>query len=155
MAGVGMGDDSSNTLRQLLLALLLIGLAGVVVELVLLRHYEDGWMIAPFAVSALAAVATLVRLVRRTPASVRWLRAAMLLLLAAGTAGVWLHHAGGLEFQTDMDPTLSRSQLFWKVVHMQAPPALAPGVLLQLGLLGLIATYKDPLVSAASTVSAP
>jgi hypothetical protein len=79
----------------------------------------------------------------------------MLLLLAAATAGVWLHHAGGLEFQTDMDPTLSRSQLFWKVVHMQAPPALAPGVLLQLGLLGLIATYRDPLVSAASTLSAP
>ena len=32
-----------------------------------------------------------------------------------------------------MDPTLSRWQLFWKVLHMQAPPALAPGVLVQLG----------------------
>jgi len=77
----------------------------------------------------------------------------MLLLMAAGTAGVWLHYAGGLEFQSDMDPTLSRSRLFWKVLHMQAPPALAPGVLVQLGLLGLIATYKDPLVSAPSTLA--
>jgi hypothetical protein len=142
-----MRDDSSNILRQLLLALLLFALAGIAVELLLLRHYEDAWMLAPFVVSAIAAAATLVRLVRPGAASVRWLRASMLLLLAAGAAGVWLHYAGGLEFQTDMDPTLSRSQLFWKVLHMQAPPALAPGVLVQLGLLGLIATYKDPLAS--------
>ena len=148
-----MRDDSLNVLRRLLLALLLFGLAGIAVELALLRHYEDAWMLVPFVVSALAAVATLVRFIRPMAASVQWLRAAMLLLLAAGTAGVWLHYAGGLEFQADMDPTLSRSQLFWKVVHMQAPPALAPGALVQLGLLGLIATYKDPLVSGKSTLS--
>ena len=147
-----MRDNSSNVLRQLLLALLLFGLAGTAAELVLLRHYEDGWMLSPFVVSALAAVATLVRLVRPMAASVRWLRAAMLLLLTAGIAGVWLHYAGGLEFQTEIDPTLPWSQLFWKVLHMQAPPALAPGVLVQLGLLGLIATYKDPLVSGPSTL---
>ena len=148
-----MHDDSLNVLRQLLLALLLFGLAGIAVELLLLRHYEDAWMLVPFVVSAHAAVATLVRFMRPMAASVQWLRAAMLLLLAAGTAGVWLHYAGGLEFQADVDPTLSRSQLFWKVVHMQAPPALAPGALVQLGLLGLIATYKDPLVPGKSTLS--
>ena len=148
-----MRDDSSNLLRRLLLALLLFALAGIAVELSLLRHYEDVWMLVPFVVSALAAVATLVRLLRPMAASVHWLRAAMVLLLAAGTLGVWLHYAGGLEFQSDMDPTLSRSQLFWKVLHMQAPPALAPGVLVQLGLLGLIATYKDPLVSTPLPLS--
>ena len=133
---------------------MLFGLAGIAIELVLLRHYEDGWMFAPFVASALAAGATCVRLVRPMASSVRWLRAAMLLLLVAGATGVWLHYAGGLEFQTDMDPTLSRSQLFWKVLHMQAPPALAPGALVQLGLLGLIATVnKDPLVSVPSTLS--
>ena len=148
-----MRDDSSHALRRLLLALLLFALAGIAVELALLRHYEDVWMLVPFVVSALAAVATLARLLRPTAASVHGLRAAMVLLLAAGTLGLWLHHAGGLEFQSDMDPTLSRWQLFWKVLHMQAPPALAPGVLVQLGVLGLIATYKDPLVSAPLPLS--
>ena len=145
-----MRDDASTALRRLLLALLLLGLVGTTIELVLLRHYESVWMVAPFGVSAFAAAATLMRLVRPGPASVRWLRAAMVVLLATGAAGVWRHYVGGAEFQTDMDPTLSRSQLLWKVLHMQAPPALAPGVLVQFGLLGLIATYKDPLVSKDS-----
>ena len=69
----------------------------------------------------------------------------MLPLVVFGGLGMVLHYRGGLEFQADMDPTLSRWQLFWKVVHMQAPPALAPGLLVQLGLLGLISTYRDPL----------
>ena len=69
----------------------------------------------------------------------------MLPLVIGGGLGVVLHYNGGLEFQADMDPTLSRWHLFWKVVRMQAPPALAPGILVQLGLLGLIATYRDPL----------
>jgi hypothetical protein len=34
--------------------------------------------------------------------------------------------------------------LFVKVVTAKAPPALAPGVMVQLGLLGLVYTYKHP-----------
>ena len=45
-----------------------------------------------------------------------------------------------------MDPTLSATQLFWKVMHMKAPPTLAPGVLAQMGLLGLVSTYRHPAV---------
>jgi len=89
-------------------------------------------------------------LVRPLPASVRWLWVAIVLLVTAGAPGVGLHYAGGLEFQTEMDPTMSRSQRFWKVLHMQAPPALAPGILMQLRLLALISTHRDPLVSATS-----
>lgn len=71
----------------------------------------------------------------------------MLPLLAAGVVGAYLHYLGGVAFQTDMDPTLSRWQMFWKVLRMQAPPTLAPGVLIQLGLLGLASTYSDRLTT--------
>ena len=137
------------TLRRLLLWLLLFGLAGVATDLTLLGHYEDARMVLPFLAIAIAAAGTIARLVRPSAASIRWLRASMVPMMAAGAAGAYLHYAGGLEFQQDLDPTLSRWQLFWKVLHMQAPPMLAPGMLVQFALLGLASTYRDPLNEAA------
>lgn len=140
--------------RRLTQILLAFGLVGLSVELVLLEHYEDGWMLIPLAVIA-AALASL--LVVMTAASIRHLRVfrgVMLVMLASGALGVFLHYRVGVEFQVDMDPTLSASQLFWKVLHMKAPPALAPGAMAQLGLLGLISTYRHPVFRRdASTVS--
>jgi hypothetical protein len=137
------------TLRRLLLWLLLLGLAGVASDLTLLRHYEDARMVLPFLAIAIAAAGAIARLVRPSAASIRWLRASMVPMIAAGAAGAYLHYAGGLEFQKDLDPTLSRWQLFWKVLRMQAPPMLAPGMLVQFALLGLASTYRDPLNEAA------
>ena len=147
-----MPEDATAPLRRLLLVLLLIGLTGSAIELVLLKHYENGWMLLPFAAITLGLIAALSRLARPGRRTVTWLRVAMLPLIIGGGLGMVLHDNGGREFQADMDPTLSRWQLFWKVVHMQAPPALAPGLLVQLGLLGLVATYRDPL-SAGSPVA--
>jgi len=147
-----MSEDASAPLRRLLLVLLLVGLLGSATELVLLKHYEKGWMLLPFAAIGLAVLATAWRLARPGPRSVTWLRVAMIPLVVGGALGVLLHYNGGLEFQVDMDPTLSRWQLFWKVVRMQAPPALAPGILVQLGLLGLVSSYRDPLTRRSTTV---
>jgi hypothetical protein len=141
-----MHDPSVTALRQWLLALLLVGLTGTAAELVLLRHYEDVWMLLPFAAIVVAATGVIARLLRPSARAVRWLRLSMVPLLLAGVAGAWLHYRGGLAFQADMDPTLSRWALFWKVLHMQAPPMLAPGMLGQFALLGLISTYRDPLL---------
>jgi hypothetical protein len=147
-----MNEADSSMLRRLLVVLLLFGLFGTTAELLLLKHYESAWMFAPFAVSAIAAAGAIGRLARPSAGSVRWLRLSMLPLLAAGVVGAYLHYLGGLAFQTDMDPTLPRWQMFWKVVRMQAPPTLAPGVLIQLGLLGLASTYRDPLITTVPSV---
>jgi hypothetical protein len=150
--GMSVSDDSVSVLRRLLLLLLLFGLFGTLTELVLLRHYESPWMIAPFAVIAAAAIAAIARLARPSPASVRSLRVAMVSLLIAGVAGAYLHYLGGRAFQSDMDPTLPAWQMFWKVLHMQAPPTLAPGMLVQLGFLGLASTYRDPSATRTTSV---
>jgi len=141
-------QEPSVTLRRILLWLLLLGLAGVTTELTLLGHFEDTRMAVPFGAVALAAAGAVARLARPSALSVRWLRASMLPMIVAGATGAYLHYLGGLAFQVDMDPTLSRWQLFWKVIHMQAPPMLAPGILVQFGLLGLASTYRDPLTAA-------
>src|SRR6476619_2480227 len=121
-----MREDASAPLRRLLLVLLLIGLLGSATELVLLKHYENGWMLLPFAAIAFGVLSTAWRLAAPGPRSVTWLRVAMLPLVIGGGLGIVLHYNGGLAFQADMDPTLSRWHMFWKVVRMQAPPALAP-----------------------------
>ena len=146
-------NEPSVTLRRLLLWLLLFGLGGVTTELILLGHYDGTRMLVPFLAIAVAAAGATTRLARPSPRSVRWLRASMVPMMAAGATGAYLHYLGGVEFQADMDPTLSRWQLFWKVLHMQAPPMLAPGVLVQFGLLGLVSTYRDPLTAVSHPAS--
>lgn len=136
--------DPFPVLRQLLLALLTFGLVGTGTELFLLGHYEDSWQLVPLGLVAAALVTIAVHALRGGSGSVRALQTVMGLLVLAAIAGVVLHYRGNLEFQLDMDPTASRWELFKKVVRAKAPPALAPGALAQMGLLGLIYTYRHP-----------
>lgn len=136
--------DPSRTIRRLILALAAFGLVGITTELVFLEHYEEGSMFVPLIVNVLALAAILFHVLADSALSVRLLRVIMLTLIATSVVGIGLHYRGSLAFQIDMDPTLSASALFWKVMHMKAPPTLAPGVLAQLGLLGLISTYRHP-----------
>lgn len=140
---------NGSPLRRRLLWLLLFGLAGTTAELTLLEHYEDVRMVIPFVAVAAAVAGSVARLLRPSAATVRWLRVSMIPMLVAGAAGVYLHYLGGVEFQRDMDPTLSRWQMLWKVLHMQAPPMLAPGMLVQFALLGLASTFRDPLIHSS------
>jgi len=41
-----------------------------------------------------------------------------------------------------MDPSLEGWALFVKVIRAKAPPALAPAAMIQIGLLGLLYTYR-------------
>jgi hypothetical protein len=139
--------DPSEALRRVLLALLVVGSLSMAADLLLLAHYESVWMLAPFAALALALACAVARLTRPSAQTVRVLRGGMIALFVTGLAGLGMHYQAGLEFQVDMDPTLSRWALVWKVARMKAPPPLAPGALLQLSLLGLAITYRDPLIT--------
>ena len=67
----------------------------------------------------------------------------MLGFVVAGLAGVYYHYRANLEFQLETDPSLAGSALLWRVLAAKAPPALAPGVMIQFGLLGLAYTYRN------------
>lgn len=143
---ISSSSDPFAPIRRLLMALAAFGLVGIATELVFLEHYEDARMVIPIGTIALALVALAAHAVAGTASTLWLLRVSMLVLLVSGGIGVVLHYRGSLEFQVDMDPTLSATQLFWKVMHMKAPPTLAPGVLAQMGLLGLLSTYRHPAV---------
>jgi hypothetical protein len=130
-------------LRRWMLGVLLLGLAGAEAELLLLEHYEDAWQFIPLVLIALAAPALLWHSRGGGAASRRALQILMTLYLAAGLAGVVLHFRGGAEFQRESDRSISQWNLVKKVMRMQAPPVLAPGMMVQLGLLGLAYAFSD------------
>ena len=47
-----------------------------------------------------------------------------------------------------MDPALSGMALFQKAILAKAPPALAPGAMTQLGLIGLAYTFRHPAMGS-------
>ena len=137
-------------LRRMLLALLVFGLTGVGVELLALAHYEDSWQLAPLVLIGLSLFVIGWHVLDGGAATVRVLRLVMLLLIAAGVTGIVLHYLGNLEFQLEIDPSQSHWTLFNKVIRAHSPPALAPGVMAQLGLLGLAYTFRHPGKSTAT-----
>jgi hypothetical protein len=114
------------------------------VELVLLEHYEDAFQLVPLFCLAAGALAIAAHVVIGGAGTVWLVRATMGILIPVGVVGMILHYRGNLEFQLEMDATQSGWQLFFKAMHAKTPPALAPGVMAQLGLLGLLYTYRHP-----------
>ena len=135
-----MGDRLMVRLQRGLLAVLFIGLVGTAVELVLLEHYEDPWQLVPLTLIAVALVTAVWYTRTRTTGSRSALQITMALFVAAGLVGVVLHLQGAAEFQLEIDPTMDRWTLLTKALRAKAPPALAPGLMIQLGLIGFVLT---------------
>jgi len=131
-------------LRWLVLALLTFGMIGTGIDLLLLDHYEGIWQMPPLllVLAGLAAVAAVAA--RPAAWSIAALRCTMVLFVVSGIAGVALHYNGNREFQREMDPALAGWPLVVKVMTAKAPPALAPASMIQLGLLGMLFTYRHP-----------
>lgn len=139
-----------QSLRQLLLALILIGTVGLQVELALLRHAESATQWIPHIALLIGLIATLAVYFRPAPATLRAFQAIMAGFLVVGALGIYLHLRGNVEFALERDPSLTGAGLMWKALR-GATPALAPGALAQLGLLGLLYSYKHPAFAGRST----
>ena len=130
-------------MRRMLLFILVLGILGTGAELLLIGHYEDPWQIAPLGLFAAGLVAVAWQGVSRGPAGVRALQIVMALFVASGGLGVYLHYAGNIEFERELDPEVSGFALF-KEAMRGATPALAPGTMVLLGLIGLVYTHEHP-----------
>lgn len=140
--------DEGSVLRRLLLALVAFTALGLTVELVLLEHVESLSQWVPFGVLAAGLVSVAVVARRPTPRALRAFQVAMGLCIAAGLLGVILHYRGNVEFELERDPSARGLVLLWRSLT-GATPALAPGALAQLGLLGLAYTYRHPVLRRA------
>jgi hypothetical protein len=132
------------TIRRILLCILLIGLAGTATELLLLQHDEGAVQLIPLVLIAVALVTILWHALHQGPASLRILQGTMALFIVAGVLGVYVHYGANVAFQREVDPSIAGRALLWKALTAKTPPALAPGSMLQLGLIGLAYTYRHP-----------
>ena len=139
-------EGSADTVRMLrlwILGVLVLGLLGTVVELVLLSHYEQPVQLVPVVLLVLALIVLAWHAMGHSAASLRVLMGLMILFVLAGFAGFVAHFYGSAEFQLDLEPSLSTWELLEKVMRAKAPPLLAPGMMMQLGLLGLAYVFSD------------
>ena len=135
-------------MRPLILAVLFVGLFGMGAELLLLQHTGGAWELIPVVLIGLALATLTWHAITQYPASVRAVQSIMGLFLIAGVAGIALHYQSSMEFKLETNPALSGWALFWAVMSAKTPPALAPGAMIQLGLLGLVYAYRYPASDA-------
>ncbi len=105
--------------------MVVLGTLGLGVELVVLEHYGDWNQLIPLVVSGLGLLAALWIVLAPGITGLRVWQFAMLLFVGTGVTGVTMH----LDVAS-------------QTVN---PPLLAPGSLVQLGLLGLLYTFRHPL----------
>ena len=135
--------EPTGTLRRMLGWLLTLGIAGLAAELLLLEHTESALQWIPLALLASGAVGLALVALRPARWTLRVMRAAMALCVAAGCLGVFLHLRGNVEFERESDPAAAFGTVLARA-FTGATPALSPGALLQLGLLGLAFTFRHP-----------
>ncbi|TDI26673.1 MAG: hypothetical protein E2P06_02045 [Acidobacteria bacterium] len=144
MAETRSGEGATvDGFRSFLLLLFVIGVVGTGAELLLLGHTEDLWQWVPLMLMAASLVTLGWRVVARGSTSLRIFQGTTILFVLSGVVGLWLHYHGNAEFELEMYPALQGFELFWESVT-GATPALAPGTMVELGLLGLVYTYRHP-----------
>ena len=103
---------------------------GLMLELVLIGHYESFWQYFPLIALALGLLS--LRFQTRSLVLVKMLYS---LIILTGVIGVFLHLKSNWEFKLEMYPNMEMGKLISKSLT-GALPALAPGTLIPIGLMG-------------------
>jgi len=139
-------QDAIPILRRGILALLALGAMGVITELILLEHYEEPAQFVPLALLALTLATILWHWIDGGRRSLRAFQVVMLFMVVAGTIGIGLHLRENVATELDLNPG-SSGLAFWLEVVRGDLPTLAPGTLVQFGLLGLLYAYRHPALN--------
>jgi hypothetical protein len=145
--GEMLRNSAIRTVRRILAAALGLGLVGTGAELLLLEHFEDWRQIVPIALIACALAVLIWHAVDRRALPVRVLQFLMLIFALSGVMGLVFHFRGNVEFERESYPSRAGLELFREAM-MGATPALAPGTMIQLALIGLAYSYRHPRLSA-------
>lgn len=123
--------------RRGLVLILVLAMVGILAELLLIEHFEDVWQLVPLCLLVLGLAAVVWHAWAPGRASHQTLRGLMTAFLLAGLLGFYLHYRGNVEFAREEKPNATGWALFREAI-MGATPALAPGAMIQIGLLGLL-----------------
>jgi predicted RND superfamily exporter protein len=133
----------THRLRQGLLALAALATLVTPLELIFIEHYSEPLMLIPLVLTGLSLLAIIAIVLWPNPQVFKLFRVVMLLLILGSAVGVFFHLRGNTEVVQEVDSELQGLSRLWAIITGGAP-ALAPGLLAQVGLLGLLYTYKHP-----------
>jgi hypothetical protein len=137
---------SAAVIRRILLAAFLLGLLGTAAELLFMDHMEDWWQRVPLIALAAGFVTLVWHFIHRRQLALRVFQGVMIVFMISGIIGMWLHYSAKMEFKLEGDPGLRGMALFWESLQGVSPPALAPGSMIPLGLVGLAYAYRHPVL---------
>jgi hypothetical protein len=129
---------SPAAIRRALLMLFTFAALGTGIELILLGHTEQVWQWVPVVLTFTGTLAAAGFAFIRAPIGRRAFQATMMLFVLSGAIGLGLHYQGNVEFALEMEPG-ARGWTLMKEALTGATPALAPGTMVLLGAIGLIA----------------
>lgn len=129
-----------TVVRRALVFILVVAMAGILVELLLIEHFEDAWQLVPLCLLGLGLGSLGWNVLAPGAASGRVWRTLMGLFIVAGLIGFYMHYSGNVEFELEQNPNATRWVLFREAM-MGATPALAPGAMIQIGLIGLLYAF--------------
>jgi hypothetical protein len=139
-----------GTVRVLLLAIMLIGIIGTMVELLLLGHFSGLVQITPLLLLLAGFVVVGWQTVAPGVASVRVLQLVMVLFLSNGLVGIGYHYGGNEIAAREETPKVDGGTLL-RVALVGASPVLAPGSMVLLGLVGLTYAHRHPSLTKSAT----
>jgi hypothetical protein len=135
------------SVRIMVLAIFFLSLLGTGAELLFLEH-TGGWQqLIPLVLFVMSLLVLGWHAWERKSASIRVFQITMLLMVLSGAFGGVLHYEVNAEFEREMDPAVKGIDLVSKTMK-GAAPALAPGAMIQLGLLGLVYTFRHPALES-------
>ena len=137
----GSTAEILRRLRRFLLLLTIALFAGALVELWLVGHTEDVIQLAPFVLSVVGIVASLLVFFWPSNGTIQVMRIWMAIVVVGTLVGVYLHIEGNVMFHREVDPNATTSQLVWEGLG-GGNPLLAPGILAIAALLAVAATYR-------------
>ena len=120
-----------------------LGTIGLLIELLLLGHWVSTAQLIPLATLGLMLIVTGLVAARAEPRTLQAFRVLMVWAVASGLMGIGLHLRDNVAFEREIVPDASGASILWHALQ-GATPLLAPGALVQLGLIGLIFAYGHP-----------
>jgi len=142
MSTMSSSSITFGRFRNYILGIYFISGGGLIAELLLLEHFEGFWQKLPVALIAISFVIIFWHFLSKNKASRKVTQSLMLLMIAAGSWGVWMHYHGNTEFELELHPSAKGFELFWSSIK-GATPVLAPGAIVGLGLTGLVYTIMS------------
>lgn len=134
-----------NRIRQSLLGLAGFIFLGTLVELVLEEHTKETLQLVPFFLCALGIITILAVFWRPSRMTLRSLRVTMVLNTAGGLLGIVLHLYNNFAFEREIRPNAEIGDLLIKTLK-GANPLIAPGILIFVAVMVIIATYHHPVL---------